>query len=88
MQHPSYPLNTLVPLLIVFVVIVLRMRRMAAMRPMRLKSLWIRPAILTLLAAVLVYSAPRGLPVAPAGRCAQHRTLHGPRCPHGGDGKH
>jgi hypothetical protein len=58
MQNTSNPLSTLLPVIIVFGVLLLRMRRMAGVQPMRLQWLWIRPAIVTLLAALVVYSAP------------------------------
>jgi hypothetical protein len=57
-QHTASPLNTIVPLLIVFALVMLRMSRMSTARPMRLKALWVRPAIFAALAAFLVYSAP------------------------------
>jgi len=57
-QDTASPMNTLVPLLVVFALVVFRMSRMTTARPMRLKALWIRPAIFTVIAAVLVYGAP------------------------------
>ncbi len=51
-------MGTLLPLLIVFIIVVLRMRRMSAVRPMKLRNLWIRPAIVVVAAAALVYTAP------------------------------
>jgi hypothetical protein len=56
--HTASPLNTLLPILIVFAIVAVRMSRMTGVRPMRLSSLWIRPAIFTVLAAMLVYNAP------------------------------
>lgn len=58
MQNSQNLMSTLLPLVIVFVVVLLRMRRMSGVRPMRLQSLWIRPAIVTIVAALLVYNAP------------------------------
>jgi len=62
MQHPPNP-GTYVLLLIAFLMIALRLRRMARVRPMRLTSLWILPAILTALAVALIWTArPSGAP--------------------------
>ena len=58
MQNPQSPMATLIPIIIVFAVFLLRMRSMSAIRPMRLTMLWIRPAIVCLIAAIFVYSAP------------------------------
>jgi hypothetical protein len=58
MQNTASPLNTLLPMIILFGFLLLRMRSMAGVRPMRLQWLWIRPAIVTLLAALVVYTAP------------------------------
>jgi hypothetical protein len=57
-QNPQSPLATLIPMAIVLLIIVLRMRRMTGVRPMRLQLLWIRPAIVSVVAAMVVYSAP------------------------------
>ncbi|MEO6078636.1 MAG: hypothetical protein ABIQ86_02510 [Steroidobacteraceae bacterium] len=58
MQNPQSPLATLIPIIIVFAVFLLRMRKMTGVRPMKLQALWIRPAIVSVIAAILVYSAP------------------------------
>lgn len=51
-------LPTLIPLIIIFAVFLLRMRRMSGVRPMSLPRLWIRPALVLLAAALVLYSAP------------------------------
>ncbi|MEJ0100838.1 MAG: hypothetical protein WDO12_14480 [Pseudomonadota bacterium] len=51
-------MSTLLPILIVFTIVVLRMRRMTGVRPMKLRNLWIRPAIVAVAAVALVWSAP------------------------------
>jgi hypothetical protein len=58
MQNPQSPLMTLLPMAIILLIVILRMRRMTGVRPMRLNMLWIRPAIVTVIAALVVYSAP------------------------------
>jgi hypothetical protein len=47
-----------IPIIILVVVFGLRMRRMAGVRPMRLQRLWIRPAIVSVIAAIFVYATP------------------------------
>lgn len=49
---------TLIPLVIIFAVFLLRMRRMSGVRPMSLPRLWIRPVIVLIAAALVLYSAP------------------------------
>ncbi len=58
MQNPQSPLATLVPIIIIFAVFLLRMRKMPAVRPMRLPMLWIRPGILCVISGIFLYSAP------------------------------
>ncbi|MEO8308854.1 MAG: DUF1453 domain-containing protein [Pseudomonadota bacterium] len=57
MQNPQSPLATLIPIVIIFAVFLLRMRRMGV-RPMKLPMLWIRPAIICVVAAVFLYTTP------------------------------
>jgi hypothetical protein len=40
------------------VILVFRMKRLSAVRPMRLPALWIRPAILAVMTGMLVFYAP------------------------------
>ncbi len=58
MQNPQSPLSTLIPIAIVLVILVLRMRKMTGVRPIRLQMLWIRPAIVSVVAAMVLYTAP------------------------------
>jgi hypothetical protein len=58
MQNAPSNTSTLIPIIIVFVIFLLRARRMAAARPMSLAALWIRPAIVCVIAALFVYNAP------------------------------
>jgi hypothetical protein len=58
MQNPQSPLATLIPIVIIFAVFLLRMRKMTGARPMKLPMLWIRPAIICVIAAIFLYSAP------------------------------
>ena len=58
MQDPQSSLATLIPVIIIFAVFLLRMRRMSGVRPMQLPRLWIRPAVVCVIAAVFLYSAP------------------------------
>lgn len=58
MHPPTDSFATLVPVLIVFVVVLFRMARMRAARPMRLGTLWVRPALFAVIATALVYTAP------------------------------
>lgn len=58
MQNAQSPMSTLIPIIIVFAIFLLRARRMAAARPMSLAALWIRPAIVCVIAAMFVYNAP------------------------------
>jgi hypothetical protein len=58
MQDSQSPLGTLIPIIIVFAVVLLRMRKMSGVRPLRLESLWIRPAIVAAIAALFVYYTP------------------------------
>lgn len=58
MQNSQSIVSTLIPMAIILLVIVLRMRKMTGVRPMRLQMLWIRPAIVAVVAAILVYTAP------------------------------
>ena len=58
MQNSQSLLGTLIPLVIVFGIVLLRVRKMTGLRPVRLKAMWIRPAILAMVAAMVIYSAP------------------------------
>jgi Protein of unknown function (DUF1453) len=58
MQNPQSPLATLIPIIIIFAMFLLRLRKMTGVRPMKLPRLWIRPAIVCVVAAVFLYSAP------------------------------
>ena len=58
MQDPQSPLATLIPIAIIFALFLLRLRKMTGVRPMKLPMLWIRPAIVTVIAAIFLYSAP------------------------------
>jgi hypothetical protein len=58
MQNPQSPLATLIPIIIIFAVFLLRMRKMTGVRPMKLPMLWIRPAIICVVAVMFLYSAP------------------------------
>jgi hypothetical protein len=55
---PPGLLPTLIPLIIIFAVFLLRMRRMSRVQPMRLGRLWIRPVIVVIAAALILYSTP------------------------------
>lgn len=52
-----------VTIAIVVVVLALRLRRMGRMRPLKLASLWVVPAIYGLMAALLLIESPPALPV-------------------------
>ena len=58
MQNPQSLAGTLVPLAVVFGIVLLRLRKMTGLRPVRLKVMWIRPGILTAVAAMVIYSMP------------------------------
>jgi hypothetical protein len=58
MQNPQSPLATLIPIVIIFAVFLFRMRKMTGVRPMKLPKLWIRPAIICVVAGIFLYSAP------------------------------
>jgi hypothetical protein len=51
-------LPTLIPLIIIFAVFLLRMRRMGGVRPMSLTRLWVRPVIVVIVAALVLYTSP------------------------------
>jgi hypothetical protein len=57
-QDPQSPLATLIPIVIIFAVFLLRMRKLTGVRPMKLPMLWIRPAIVSVIATIFVYGAP------------------------------
>jgi len=57
-QNPQSPLATLIPMAVVFLLVIVRMRRMTGVKPMRLQMLWIRPALVSVIAALVIYSAP------------------------------
>jgi hypothetical protein len=57
-EHPQSPVSTVLPIIVIFVVFLLRARSMSKLQPMRLKALWIRPAIVCAVAGLFLYSAP------------------------------
>jgi hypothetical protein len=58
MQQTPNLFSTLVPIIIIFAVVALRARKMAAVQPMRLDRIWIRPAIVMALTGYLIYYTP------------------------------
>lgn len=58
MEHSPSPVATVLPYIVIFVVFMLRMRSMSQGQPMRLKALWIRPAMVLVIAGLFLYSAP------------------------------
>ena len=63
--HPPNPLMVYLPILILLPVLYLRMRRMTQARPLKWQYLWVRPAILLVIAGLVLVSSPpplAGLP--------------------------
>ena len=66
MPHaPPNPLYYLIPILIVLPLLYFRIRRMSGVQPLKLPQLWIRPAILVVLAGVVMVTSPPALADAP-----------------------
>jgi hypothetical protein len=54
-------LKTFLPVVVIVVVLALRMRSMSKVRPLKLNTLWVVPAMLVALAAVTLFINPPGL---------------------------
>lgn len=64
MNHaPQSWLTFLLPFVVIAVVMTLRMRRMATVRPLKLTSLWIAPAIYAVIAGLVFASTPPATPM-------------------------
>jgi hypothetical protein len=63
---PLGPYSVLVIVLILLPVLYLRIRRMATSRPLRLRQLWIRPALIIALATLAVFAPQPGQTSLPA----------------------
>jgi hypothetical protein len=59
---PFGPYSILITVLILLPILYLRVRRMATARPLRLSQLWIRPALIFLLAALAIFTPQPGQP--------------------------
>lgn len=59
MAHQPHPLAYFIPLLILLPLLYFRMRRMSRPRPLKLRYLWVRPALLIAVAALAVL-VPQG----------------------------
>jgi membrane protein CcdC involved in cytochrome C biogenesis len=55
---PHGPLSYAVPIAIVAIVLALRMRRMGKMRPLKLETLWVVPALYLVIGALMFWSLP------------------------------
>ena len=60
-DHPLAPFLPFLPLLILIPILYFRMRKLARPQPLKLKRLWIRPAILVLVAALVLWSPVPGV---------------------------
>ena len=66
MPHPQpNPLYYLIPIVILLPVMYFRIRRMSGVQPLKLPQLWIRPAILVVLTAVVLATTPPAMADAP-----------------------
>ena len=55
---PNGPLSYAIPIAIVVIVLALRMRRMGQMRPLKLETLWVVPALYLVIGALMFWSLP------------------------------
>jgi hypothetical protein len=60
---PQSWLTFLLPFAVIAVVLTLRMRRMATLRPLRVQSLWIVPAVYLAIAAIVFWATPPRTPM-------------------------
>ncbi len=63
-QHQASQLQLLIPLLIIIPILFLRMRKMSKPEPLKLGRLWIRPALVLLGCAVVLFLPQPGTPSA------------------------
>jgi hypothetical protein len=54
--NPLGPYAVLLPVLILLPILYFRMRRMAKLRPLKLNQLWIRPALIVVIALLAIFS--------------------------------
>jgi hypothetical protein len=60
-DHPLAPFLPFLPLLILIPILYFRMRKLARPQPLKLSRLWIRPVVLVLAAALILWSPQPGL---------------------------
>jgi hypothetical protein len=60
-DHPLAPFLPFLPLLILIPILYFRMRKLARPQPLKLNRLWIRPTVLVLAAALILWSPQPGL---------------------------
>ena len=60
-NHPLAPLLPFLPFLILLPILYFRMRKLSRPQPLKLKRLWIRPVVLTLAAALILWAPQPGL---------------------------
>lgn len=60
-DHPLAPFLPFLPFLILIPILYFRMRKLARPQPLKLKRLWIRPAVLVLAGALVIWAPQPGM---------------------------